>query len=115
MCLVSDIDNAELISALRHNGLSFDWVVTSEDCRAYEPRPEPFKKALSLMGLSNEEVVHVGDSISGDVQGAKALGIPVLWINRKERVLLSKDILRDYISTDLTGILNVLEKNTNLV
>ena len=85
ICLVSNIDNADLQSALRHNDLSFDWVVTSEDCRAYKPRAEVFEKALSLLDLSAGEVLHVGDSLSSDVRGAKSQGIPALWINRKKR------------------------------
>ncbi len=66
-----------------------------------------FKKALSLLGLSNKDVLHVGDSFSSDVQGAIALEIPVLWINRKGRELSPGHNSPDYVSTDLTGILNI--------
>ena len=76
ICLVSNIDDADLASALKHNGLSFDLIVTSEGCRAYKPRPEMFRKALSLLDLSGEDVLHVGDSLSSDIRGARALGIP---------------------------------------
>jgi 2-haloalkanoic acid dehalogenase type II len=108
VCLVSNVDNADLASALRHNGLSFDLIVTSEDCRAYKPRPEPFGKALSLLDLSGKEVLHVGDSLGSDVRGAKALGIPVLWINRKRREMPAGYQQPDHISSDLTGVLSLL-------
>lgn len=111
ICIVTNIDNVELISALTHNDLTFDYVVTSEDCGAYKPRPEPFEKALSLLNLSNEEVLHVGDSISSDVHGAKAMGITTLWINRKKRSFPAKEKQPDYISPDLNGILDVLQQN----
>jgi len=107
VCIVSNIDNADLATALEHNGLSFDLIVTSEDCRAYKPRPEMFRKALSLLGLSNKDVLHVGDSLSSDICGARALDIPVLWINRKGRSLPADGESPDYVSTDLTGILNI--------
>lgn len=107
MCLLSNIDNADLALALKHNKLSFDLIVTSEDCRAYKPRPGPFEKALSLLRLSNEEVLHVGDSLGSDVRGAKALGIPVLWVNRRGRALPAGYERPDYISKDLTGVLDV--------
>ena len=107
ICLVSNIDNSDLASALRYNDLSFDLIVTSEDCRAYKPRPEPFEKALSLLGLPNEQVLHVGDSLISDVRGAKAQGIPVLWINRRNRKLPAEHERPDYVSTDLTGILDI--------
>ena len=108
ICLVSNVDNADLASALKHTELSFEMVVTSEDCRAYKPRPEPFEKALSLLGLTYGEALHVGDSFSSDIQGAKALGIPALWINRKGRQLPVDHEPPDYVSADLTGILDIL-------
>lgn len=107
VCLVSNIDNADLTSALEHNGLSFDLIVTSEDCEAYKPRPEMFRKALSLLGLSNKDVLHVGDSLGSDIRGARALGIPVLWVNRTGRKLPADGESPDYVSTDLTGMLNI--------
>ena len=67
-----------------------------------------FEKALSLLGLSNRNVLHVGDSLSSDVWGAREFGIPVLWINRKGRELPANREPPDYVSTDLTGILNIL-------
>ena len=86
ICLVSNIDTADLHAALAHLGIAFDYAVTSEDVRAYKPRREPFEQALALLGRSPHEVLHVGDSLSSDVMGARAVGIPVLWINRKRRI-----------------------------
>jgi 2-haloacid dehalogenase/putative hydrolase of the HAD superfamily len=110
ICLVSNIDNAELQSALEHHGLTFQQVVTSEGCRAYKPCREIFKRALSVLDLSPAEVLHVGDSLSSDVEGAQSLGIPVLWINRKQREISHTDKVPDYVSTDLTGLLDLIGK-----
>jgi len=108
ICLVSNIDNADVQSALRHNSLRFQWVVTSEDCMSYKPRKEMFEKALFLVGLRAQEVLHVGDSRRGDIHGAKSMKIPVLWINRKGRSVSSGDIAPDFVANDLTGLLNIL-------
>ena len=108
ICLVSNIDNADLASALRHVDLSFDFVVTSEECRAYKPRGDMFERALSLLGLSAGEVIHVGDSLGSDVRGAKSQGIPVLWINRRNRNAPDGQEAPDYAARDLTGLLDVL-------
>ncbi|HEY31676.1 MAG TPA: HAD family hydrolase [Dehalococcoidia bacterium] len=110
ICLVSNIDNAELQLALEYHGLSFYRVVTSEDCRAYKPCRGIFKRALSVLDLSPAEVLHVGDSLSSDVEGAQCLGIPVLWINRKQREISHADKVPEYVSTDLTGLLDLIEK-----
>jgi 2-haloacid dehalogenase len=39
VCLVSNIDRANLEAALSHHGLVFDHVVTSDDVKAYKPAP----------------------------------------------------------------------------
>jgi 2-haloalkanoic acid dehalogenase type II len=82
VCIVSNIDRQDLEAAIAHHDIRVDLSVTSEDVRAYKPRPEPFQLALELLGLNHDDVLHVGDSLSGDVAGANALGIPVAWVNR---------------------------------
>jgi FMN phosphatase YigB (HAD superfamily) len=109
ICLVSNIDSADLRTALEYNDLWFDLVVTNEDCRAYKPRSEMFDRALALLGLATGEVLHVGDGLSSDVRGAKSLAIPVLWINRKDRPTPGGERAPDYVSTDLAGLLSILE------
>jgi 2-haloacid dehalogenase/putative hydrolase of the HAD superfamily len=104
ICVVSNIDNAELSSALKVNDLHVNHIVTREDCRAYKPRGEMFVRALSLLGLEADEVLHVGDSFSSDVRGAQALAIRVLWLNRKQRNVPA-DQPPDYVASDLTGLL----------
>lgn len=86
-CVVSDIDRADLAAALAHHQLTgrFTHLVTSQDARAYKPRPEMFTTALKLLGLGPHQVIHVGDSLTRDVAGAARLGIPVAWVNRSGR------------------------------
>ena len=112
VCLVSNIDNAELSSALRHNGLSFEHIVTSEDCQAYKPRPEIFQEALSALGMAADQVLCVGDSLGSDVAGAGAMGTPVLWVNRRARAIPPGRNEPDYVSSDLTGLLDILNGET---
>ena len=109
ICLLSNIDNEELSSALAHTGFVFEHIVTSESCRSYKPRAEMFEAALAELGLGKEDVLHVGDSVSADVVGAKRHGIRVMWINRKNRTV-DGSTQPDYISADLTGILGVLAR-----
>lgn len=60
-------------------------VVTSEDARAYKPRPEPFQLALDWLGLASDQVLHIGDSLTCDVAGANSLSISVARLNRGGR------------------------------
>lgn len=66
-----------------------------------------FEAALAKLGLGKEDVLHVGDSVSADVVGAKRHGIKVMWINRKKRTV-DGSTQPDYISDDLTGLLDLL-------
>lgn len=80
--ILSNIDNTDIDAAVAFHGLKPAGVFTSEDARSYKPRRELFELALSETGLKPDEVIHIGDSISSDVEGAGALGIRTLWINR---------------------------------
>ena len=80
--IVSNIDTSDIMDALSYHGLSPASVFTSEDARAYKPRAELFNLALKKCGLSADEVIHIGDSISSDVKGASSIGIKPLWLNR---------------------------------
>jgi len=85
VCILSNIDNAELSAAFAHVGWEFDNVVTSEDVRTYKPRPEMFERALDVMGVAPGDVLHVGDSPASDVFGARLVGIDCVWMNRLGR------------------------------
>jgi 2-haloalkanoic acid dehalogenase type II len=82
VCIVSNVDDLDLHAAMNSQGWTFSHVVTSEQCRAYKPRPEMFKAALQKLGLQPCDVLHVGDSPTSDIVGAQQMGIDVAWINR---------------------------------
>jgi 2-haloacid dehalogenase len=86
-CLVSNVDTADVLRALDHCGIALHSVVTSEMCRSYKPRPEPFLEALKKLGSSPEDALHVGDSYSADIVGAHRVGIRSAWLNPKGRRL----------------------------
>jgi beta-phosphoglucomutase-like phosphatase (HAD superfamily) len=46
-------------TVVEEHDLTIDLLVTSEDARAYKPRPEPFHLALDLLGLAPARVLHV--------------------------------------------------------
>lgn len=80
--IVSNIDRADILKAIEFHGLKPDGVFTSEDTKSYKPRKELFELALKETGLKPNEVVHIGDSLSSDVQGANSVGINAIWVNR---------------------------------
>ncbi|MGC4814811.1 HAD family hydrolase [Micromonospora sp. DT228] len=107
VCVVSDVDRADLDAAMAHHGLAFAAVVTSEDVRAYKPDRAMFARALAALDLGAHEVLHVGDSTSADVRGAHAAGIRAAWINHRGHTL-PDDTPVEYELTDLTGLTDII-------
>jgi FMN phosphatase YigB (HAD superfamily) len=78
--VVSNWD-VSLLEVLELVGLAplVDAVVTSAAVGARKPEPAIFAHALALAGTAPGQAVHVGDSLSEDVAGARGVGIrPVL-------------------------------------
>lgn len=74
----------ELLHALelvRH----FDFIAASARVGFEKPHPEIFRYALTQAGVAPGEAIHVGDHIDADVQGAQAVGIAPVLIDRHER------------------------------
>lgn len=83
--IVSNIDRHDILKAIEFHGLKPAGVFTSEDARSYKPRKELFELALASTGLRPEQVVHIGDSLRSDIEGAGVLGIRTFWINRGKK------------------------------
>ena len=62
----------------------FDAVVASHDARVRYEKPDPhiFNYALAAVGVSAEEVVHVGDTYEADIVGAQGVGIRPILLDR---------------------------------
>jgi 2-haloalkanoic acid dehalogenase type II len=91
---------------------NFTWpvqlVVISEAVRAYKPDRLVFQAALEALGLQPHEVLHVGDSELDDVQGAKAAGLRVAWVNRSGRPRRAGLPPPDFEIRDLTGLIGII-------
>ena len=59
-------------------------VIAVSDVRGFrKPRPEIFEEALSGLGVTPAETLHVGDNLQADVEGAASLGIRTVWLTRR--------------------------------
>jgi 2-haloacid dehalogenase/putative hydrolase of the HAD superfamily len=105
VCLVSDVDDVDLAAAVDRLGLDLPLRVTSEQVRAYKPDAAPFLRALDVLGLRADEVVHVGNSPSNDVAGASALAIRTAWVDRPRR---PREVPATWRVTDLRDLVPVL-------
>jgi 2-haloalkanoic acid dehalogenase type II len=80
--ILSNVDDVLLKWTRRHFLASFAIIVTAEQVGSYKPAPGHFLTARSLIG--NRRWVHAARSYFHDVVPARALGIPVAWINRTD-------------------------------
>ena len=108
--IVSNIDTADLKYAVSFHDLAPAGFVSSEEACSYKPRSEIFNLALKKFGYAPDEVVHVGDSVTSDVLGAKAAGITPIWLNRKGKAI-PKEV--ENYHNNLTDILVRLEQRTH--
>ncbi len=75
--LVTNLDRAILERTLANTGLDqrVEVAVCSEAARAYKPHPRVFELALKQLDALPHQAIHVGDSRTEDLAGARAVGM----------------------------------------
>ncbi len=63
----------------------FDFIAASARIGFEKPHPGIFQWALDQAGVPAESVIHVGDHVDADVEGARAVGIAGVLIDRAHR------------------------------
>jgi 2-haloalkanoic acid dehalogenase type II len=80
--ILSNVDEDLLERTREQLDVPFDLVVTAERVQSYKPGLAHFQAARAALGPS-ARWLHAAQSYFHDVVPARALGIPVAWINRK--------------------------------
>jgi len=60
----------------------FEHALAARDAGMLKPDPRIFGLLLQRAGLGPEAVVHVGDDVIADVEGARRAGVTPVWLNR---------------------------------
>ena len=100
--IVSNADHEHL--AAWSSAFPVEFVLISEEVRAYKPHRLLFERAVERFGVMPHEVLHVGDSDVDDIIGAKSAGLQVAWVNRDGRKRRSDVPPPDFEMADLTGL-----------
>jgi putative hydrolase of the HAD superfamily len=74
----------DLAEFVEHHGLDVDVTVGSLAHGRIKPHPSIFETALTALDVEPEEAVMVGDSYTDDVEGARALGIRAILVDRDD-------------------------------
>lgn len=111
LAIVSNFDHPPTVYRLlerEHLTSYFQAVLISAEVGWRKPRPEIFQAALSSLGVIAGEALHVGDTPDADIVGAKAVGLPVAWLDRGVTEL-GPDLPRpDYLIHELDELLSIL-------
>ena len=99
----SNTDNDVLECVMQNNNVTVHKVYTSENLKCYKPSGHFFTQILDDSALSANEVLFVGDSVTDDIMGPKAIGIKTVWIDRDG---VGGDFGQDYTITNLNELFN---------
>jgi 2-haloacid dehalogenase len=81
-----------------------DYIVTAQDTGFYKPDPRAFTRALEIMGVSKEKILHVSAYPQYDLETAERLSIKNIHLNRYgykwSPEIRSLDELADLLSSE---------------
>ena len=86
----------------------FDPIIISGEVGSGKPNPKLFQMALERLAVTPEETVMIGDSLSRDIGGARALGIRTIWVNRFQATIAEHHPTPDLQLTDLVTLPTIL-------
>jgi HAD superfamily hydrolase (TIGR01662 family) len=69
----------------RHHGLDVDAGISSFHHGRTKPHASIFRAVLELLGVEPDEAAMVGDTIADDIEGALALGMRAILVDREGR------------------------------
>jgi putative hydrolase of the HAD superfamily len=75
----------DLTTFVAHHQLAVDAIVDSRSHGRVKPHPTIFQAALDVLGVDAADAVMVGDSLEEDVEGARALGMRAILVDRDGR------------------------------
>jgi HAD superfamily hydrolase (TIGR01549 family) len=75
----------DLTEFVAHHRLDVDAIVDSRSHGRVKPHPTIFQAALERLEVEPSEAIMVGDSVEEDVEGARALGMRAILIDRDNR------------------------------
>ena len=83
LAVLSNVDDDLFAATLPRLGVTFDAVVTAQQCGSYKPARRNFERLLERTGASRDDLVHVAQSLYHDHVPARAMGLRTVWVNRR--------------------------------
>ena len=107
--LITRNSRASVKGVLQRHKLTFDALVTREDCR-FKPHPEPLQLACSKLGVREDACWMVGDG-KFDIECGNAAGVTTVWVSHgRERFFEAQPSL---VVKDLWELLDLLRRSVS--
>jgi len=84
LAILSNIDDDLFAQSARKLEVRFDLVLTAQQLRSYKPSPGNFRELLRQLAIDRKHLLHVAESLFHDVYPATHLGIPTVWVSRRQ-------------------------------
>jgi 2-haloacid dehalogenase len=83
LAIISNVDDDLFAFSEKRLQVKFDWIITARQARSYKPSLNNFKVAFERIGVPQDKILHVAQSLFHDIVPAKQLGLACVWINRR--------------------------------
>jgi 2-haloacid dehalogenase len=109
LVILSNIDDEMFAETAKQLETDFDEVITAEQVGSYKPALANFRFAVDRLGVPQERILHVAQSLYHDHAPAKEVGFTTVWVNRPSRwpgtgVALPADASPDLEVPDMTSV-----------
>jgi 2-haloacid dehalogenase len=84
LAIVSNIDDDLFAHSGQRLQVQFDWVITAQQVRSYKPSLNNFRSAFARIGVPQQRILHVAQSLFHDIAPANLLGLSSVWVNRRK-------------------------------
>jgi 2-haloalkanoic acid dehalogenase type II len=89
LVILSNVDRASFAGSNARLGVRFDAIVTAQDVGSYKPALRNFEvlmEAVRGIGVADGRLLHVAQSLFHDHVPARSVGLPTVWIDRRQEV-----------------------------
>ncbi len=83
LAIISNIDDDLFAFSAERLQTKFDWIITAQQARSYKPSSNNFRLAFDRIGVPQNRILHVAQSLFHDIAPANVLGLSTVWVNRR--------------------------------
>ena len=85
LAILSNIDDDLFAHSAQRLQVRFDWIITAQQVKSYKPSLNNFRMAFGRIGVPQNRILHVAQSLFHDIAPANALGLSSVWVNRRHK------------------------------